>query len=139
MRNPLIKRLPRELKSESGKYIVIFSVFAFAYATVVCWYYYGSEAWSTLFGKKKRVVFAPLFLSFVFIGFYTDSIILISYTDALMLLATILSLSALIKNSDRIKTLSENGGVMHSECGRLRRFRVKSIKENVFWKDKRHR
>ena len=123
----------------AGKYTVLFSVFAFAFATVVCWFYYGSEAWGALFGKKKRAVFAPLFLSFVFLGCYTDSMTLIGITDALMLVATILSLSALIKNSDRIKSLSENGGVMHSECGRLKRLRVKSIKENVSLKDKRHR
>ena len=123
----------------AGKCTVLFSVFAFAFATIVCWYYYGSEAWGTLFGKKKRAAFAPLFLLFVFLGCYTDSMTLISITDALMLVATILSLSALIKNSDRIKALSENGGVMHSGCGRFKHFRLKSIKENVFWKDNRHR
>jgi AGCS family alanine or glycine:cation symporter len=123
----------------AGKYTVLFCVFAFAFATVVCWYYYGSEAWETLFGKKKRVVFPPLFLSFVFLGCYADSMALITVTDALMLVATILSLSALIKNSDRIKTLSENGGVMHSDFGRLKRFRVNSIKENVSSRGKYNR
>ena len=123
----------------AGKCTVLFSVFAFAFATIVCWYYYGSEAWGTLFGKKKRAVFAPLFLSFVFFGCYTDSMTLIGLTDTLMLVATILSLSALIKNSDRIRALSENGGVMHSECGRLKRFRIRSIKGNESLKDKRHR
>ena len=122
-----------------GKCAVIFSVFAFAFATVVCWYYYGSEAWGALFGKKKRVAFTPLFLLFVFVGCYVDSMLLIAMTDALMLVATILTVLALIKNSDRIIALSENGGVMNSEFVRLKRLRVKSIKGNVFWKDKRHR
>ena len=56
-----------------------------------------------------------------------------------MLVATVLTLLALIKNSDRIKILSENGGVMHSDFERLKRLRVKSIKENVSSKEERHR
>jgi AGCS family alanine or glycine:cation symporter len=48
-----------------GKYAVLFCVFAFAFATVICWYYYGSESFSQLFGKSKRAVFLPLFLVFV--------------------------------------------------------------------------
>ena len=123
----------------AGKFAVILSVFAFAFATVICWYYYGSEAWGSLFGKKKRAFFTPLFLSFVFLGCYLGSMILITITDALMLVATVLTLLALIKNSDRIKILSENGGIMHSELGRLKRLCIKSIKENVSSKEERHR
>ena len=122
-----------------GKFTILFSVFAFAFATVICWYYYGSEAWGSLFGKKKRAVFTPMFLLFVFLGCYAKSMLLVALTDGLMLIATVLTLSALIKNSDRIKVLSENGGVMHSERGRLKRFRIKSIKESVSSKGERHR
>ena len=49
-----------------GKVTVAILVFAFAFATVICWYYYGSEAWSSIFGKRKRTLFIPLFLCFVF-------------------------------------------------------------------------
>lgn len=119
----------------AGKLTVLFSVFAFAFATVICWYYYGFEAWSSFFGKKKRAVFTPIFLSFVFLGCYVNSMILVTLTDVLMLVATVLTLLTLIKNSDRIKVLSENGGVVHSDRGRIRRFRVKTIKGNVSSKE----
>ena len=122
-----------------GKYLLTLTVFAFAFATVICWYYYGSEAWGMLFGKRKRVIFLPLFLLFVFYGCFADTSLLITLTDLLMLIATLLTLFALIKSSDRIKELSELGGVLDSENGRLRRLRVKNIKGILSWKGEKHR
>ena len=119
-----------------GKWVVLFSVFAFAFATVICWFYYGSESWSALFGKRKRAVFMPLFLLFVILGCYLDSLLLLSVTDALMLVATLVCLIALIKNSDRITYLSEIGGVLSSDRDRLKRL---SIKGNGFLKGAKRR
>ena len=119
-----------------GKYAVLLCVFAFAFATVICWYYYGTEAWSSLFGRRHRYVFLPIFLLFVILGCYLDSYLLVSTTDALMLLATLLTLSAIMKNSDRVKALSESGGVIDSDSGRLRPFRIKG---SVFSKGEKRR
>lgn len=120
----------------TGKTVILISVFAFAFATVICWYYYGSESWMALFGRKRRLVFLPLFLIAVFLGCFIDTYWLVYATDVLMALATALTLSALIKNSDRVKTLSESGGVIDSERGRLRPFRIKG---SVFSKGERRR
>ena len=114
-----------------GKCAVLFCVFSFAYATVICWFYYGSESFVQIFGKKRKAAFLPLFLIFVAYGCYADAYALVSVTDALMIVATALTLFALIKNSDRIRRLSECGGVVDSEKVRVRQFR---IKENVFLK-----
>ena len=122
-----------------GKVTLAISVFAFAFATVICWYYYGSEAWSTIFGKRKRAIFLPLFLSFVLIGCFADTMLLVSFTDAFMLIATLITLLTLIKISDRIRYLSEIGGVLHSESRRMKRLRAKIIKENVFSKGEQRR
>ena len=111
----------------SGKVVLFLSVFAFAFATLICWYYYGSEAFGTLFGKRKRATFLPLFLLAVFLGCFADTMLLVALTDMLILVATILTLLALIKNSDRIRDLSELGGAMDSESGRLRRLRIRNI------------
>ena len=120
----------------AGKYAVLLCVFALAYATVICWYYYGSESFAQLFGKRRKAVFLPLFLIFVAYGCFANAYTLVSVTDALMTVATLLTLSALIKNSDRIRHLSESGGVVDSERGRVRRFRI--IKSE-FWKGEQHR
>ena len=122
-----------------GKVAVTLCVFAFAYATVICWYYYGSEACGFLFGKRKRAAFLPLFLTFVFVGCFADTMILVSVTDALMLISTVITLLVLIKNSDRIRYLSEIGGVICSDRIRVKRLRAKSIKGNGFSTGERRR
>ena len=96
----------------AGKCLLAFCVFAFAFATVICWYYYGMESWAFAFGKKRRILFLPLFLLSVILGGVLDSYLVISIIDLLMAVITALTLSALIKCSDRIKALSERGGVM---------------------------
>lgn len=123
----------------AGKWVLLFIVFAFAFATVICWYYYGSESWSAIFGKRKRGLFLPLFLLFVFLGCFLDSLVLVFMTDALMLAATVITVSTLIKNSDRIEYLSEIGGVMNSQRVRLKRFRIGKIKGNGFLKGEKRR
>ena len=124
------------LFGSGGKLLVLASVFAFAFATVICWYYYGCESWCALFGRRHRIVFLPLFLCAVFLGCYVDSYTLVSITDALMALATVLTVSALIKNSDRVKALSENSGIIDTDYRRLRPFRIKG---SVFSKGERRR
>ena len=121
---------------EPGKIAVLFSVFSFAFATVICWYYYGSESWCSLFGRRSRVLFLPIFLIAVFVGFYLNTYALVSITDVLMTLATAMTLLALIKNSDRVKALSESGGVIDSDSGRIRPFRIKG---SVFLKGEKRR
>ncbi len=95
-----------------GRYAILLSVFAFAFATVICWYYYGMESFSALFGRKRRILFMPLFVVFVFVGTMSDSLTLVSIIDILMAVLTFLTVIALIKNSDRIKALSERGGII---------------------------
>ena len=109
----------------AGKTATLACVFAFAFATVICWYYYGSECWCALFGRRRRILFLPLFLLAVFLGFYSDEYLLIYLTDILMAIATVLTLATMIKNSDRIRYLSENGGVVDCEKGRVRPFKIK--------------
>ncbi len=117
-----------------GKYIMLFCVLSFAAATVICWYYYGLESFSAIFGTRRRSLFLVFFILFVYLGAYIDSSSLVFAVDLLMLFATVLTLTALIKNSDRIVTLSERGGIISrniksfkkirgsvSERGRLRR------------------
>ena len=123
----------------AGKYLLLFCIFSFAFATVICWYYYGSEAWSAIFGKRKRALFLPHFLLFVYVGCFADTMLLVTLTDAFMLTATVLTICALMKNSDRIRDLSESGGVIDSERIRLRRLRIKAIRGSVSQKEHRHR
>lgn len=119
-----------------GKYVALLSVFAFAFATVICWYYYGMESWAFVFGKKQRIFFSPLFIIFVFVGSFLNSYYTVFVIDALMAVITLLCVTALIKNSDRIKTLSERGGVI--DCDVEKRY-LKGIRGSVLPKARKRR
>ena len=94
-----------------GKWVALILVFFFAFATAICWYYYGLESWGFVFGKKFRALFLPLFVIFTLFG--SNSYITVFIVDVLMSVATVLCVCALMKNSDRIKTLSERGGIIN--------------------------
>ena len=86
-------------------------IFVFAYSTRVCWYYYGSCAFSYLFGRKS-ILFSAIFLLLSSVGAVFDSYIFIRITDVLLFLLSLISLFTLMKNSDRIRLLSERSGLL---------------------------
>ncbi len=91
--------------------LLALSIFAFAYSTVICWYYYGKCALSYLTQKGGRV-FSIIFIFSVFFGAVTPSGYLIVISDYLLFFLCLISLSAVIKNSDRLVFLSENEGLL---------------------------
>lgn len=96
-----------------SEYLVFICIFAFAYSTVICWYYYGSFAYEYLLSAKSGRSFASLFVISAFVGAFVSDDSLIGFTDLILLFLSLISLSALIKNSDRIKTLSERSGLIN--------------------------
>ena len=95
-----------------SEYFLCFCIFAFAYSTVICWYYYGRFAYSCLFRRKSSLLFSVCFLTSAFLGSRVHGDFLIGVTDIILLSLSVISLSALIKNSDRIKFLSERSGII---------------------------
>ena len=114
-----------------GEFAVLFSVSVFGYSTIICWYFYGLESFISLFNRRYSIVFLPIFLCSVFLGTIADNAYLVLITDYLMLVLCIFTLGAIIKNSDRIKFLSEKGGVLSSHRPR--------IKGNVFSKGEKRK
>jgi AGCS family alanine or glycine:cation symporter len=104
-----------------GECVVILLVFAFAYSTVICWYYYGCECLKYLVGDRGFLAFTALFILFSFIGFIIPENILIRVTDVILFLMSLLCISALIKNSERIVTLSEENGLLKKSDSRKKR------------------
>src|SRR5690606_4199494 len=49
-------------------YILAFSVFMFAYSTMISWSYYGERCTVWLFGDRASVYYKVLFLLFTFLG-----------------------------------------------------------------------
>ena len=95
-----------------SEYLLLICIFAFAYSTVVCWYYYGRCAASYLFFGRFGGIYSLVFLFSVFLGGFIDGRSLIASTDIILLFLSLISLSAVIKNSDRIRLLSEKSALI---------------------------
>lgn len=104
-----------------GECAVILLVLAFAYSTVICWYYYGRECLEYLLGDRGRVVFTAVFILFSFMGFVIPEGTLIRLTDTILFLMSLLTVSALIKNSERIVVLSEENRLLKNSDRREKR------------------
>ena len=59
-------------------------------------------------------------MSFCFLGFLISDSLLITVTDYLLFFMTVLTLLVLIKNSERIKSLSEDIGLLKKSYVRKR-------------------
>ena len=86
-------------------YILLILVFAFAYSTLICWYFYGTRC-SKLYFPKIKQIYPFLFLFFVIISRLMDSKTVIYITDFLLLIMTVMTLSAIVKRSDKIAEIS---------------------------------
>ncbi len=91
--------------------LLSFSVFTFAYSTVICWYYYGISALEFLTEGKRRS-FTVLFISALFFGSLLPEKILITLSDYILFFLSLISLFAITKNSDRLIRLSEDSGLI---------------------------
>ncbi len=87
--------------------LVFLSVSVFAFSTVVCWFYYGNECLKFLNLTKLYKIYCIMFLLSVIFGFFVNVELVVRASDFILLALTILSVAAIIKNSDRIKALSE--------------------------------
>lgn len=83
------------------------SVFVFALATAVCWYYYGTVSARYLFGKGATRLLLPAYVTVLLLGGILDTALLAAVSDVLLLLLTLLTAPVIIKSSDRIRNLSE--------------------------------
>lgn len=88
-------------------------IFLFAFSTVVCWYYYGAFSFRYAF-KGASLIYTPLFILAVFMGCFVLPDSTVTLCDLVLLLLSLISLSALFKSSDRIITLSEQSGLVNS-------------------------
>lgn len=86
-----------------------FIVSSFALCTAACWYYYSTECTRLLFGRSCGGIVAAVMALFILIGSYTDGEYLVIASHYLLLILSLLSLSALIKNSDRVIKLTLSG------------------------------
>ena len=82
-----------------GPSILFLSVLAFAFSTVICWFYYGTVCREYIFAEKGGYIYLLIYLIFFVFSYRIDYILLIRVTDFSLFILTVISLSAVIKNA----------------------------------------
>ncbi len=95
----------------TSAYLVLICMVAFAFSTVICWYCYGSRCLSFL-GIRGGIPYMLVYLVSTLSGVFVTDRVLITVTDHVLLLLTVLTVLAIIKNPDRLVRLSENSGLL---------------------------
>lgn len=69
------------------KYVLLLSVFLFAFSTMIAWSYYGMKSWSYLFGNTKKAenIYKVIFLVFVVLGSSASLGAVIDFSDMMIL------------------------------------------------------
>lgn len=94
-----------------GEYVLLFSVTLFAMSSIICWYYYGVKC-VVFLGFKHIWIYSILFICSFYLSLVLDEITLVRISDFFLFVLTLLTSFVLIKSSDRIKRLSELGGLI---------------------------
>jgi AGCS family alanine or glycine:cation symporter len=66
-------------------YVLSFSVFLFAYSTMISWSYYGERCTVWLFGERASIYYKVLFLLFTFLGSVITAINVLAFGDLMIL------------------------------------------------------
>ena len=90
---------------EWSGYILTALILAFAYSTIICWYYYGSECCAIYFPRLKKI-YDFAFPAFICISSYISGEALLYLTDTTLFFMSLITLAAIFKKRERIKELS---------------------------------
>ena len=97
---------------EWSVWLLFLAVAVFAYSTVICWYYYGSECMRYLFGNRSVWVFLALFFVFLILGAVASLPYLLFPTDLILLFMCILTSAAILRGTPEIIRLTHSSGLM---------------------------
>jgi AGCS family alanine or glycine:cation symporter len=82
-----------------GPIILFLSVLAFAFSTVICWFYYGTVCREYILSGRGGALYLTLYLIFFIFSYRIDYALIIYLTDLSLFALTVISLSAVIKNA----------------------------------------
>lgn len=86
-------------------------IFVFAYATIICWFYYGNLAVKYVFGRGT-VLFGIIYLASVLLGGVIGDVFAVKITDIILFCLTVITCTTLIKRSGSLVELSERSGLI---------------------------
>jgi AGCS family alanine or glycine:cation symporter len=78
-------------------YVLALAVVLFAFSTMISWSYYGSKAWTYLFGESRAadLSYKTMFCAFVVVGSSTNLYAVVDFSDAMLFAMSIANLAGL--------------------------------------------
>ena len=76
--------------------ILSFSVFMFAYSTMISWSYYGERCWAYLFGDRSSIIYRILFLVCTFLGSIVSATNILDLSDLMILAMAVPNIIGLV-------------------------------------------
>ena len=84
-------------------YILSFSVFLFAFSTIISWSYYGERCFSFVFGEKHALIYKLLILVVIFLGALATSTAIMDFCDLMILSMSLPNLLGVLLLSGKVK------------------------------------
>lgn len=85
--------------------VLSFSIFMFAFSTLIAWSYYGEIAWAYLFGTKSVIVYKIIYLVFVVIATVVDTNTMVDFASILFLAMAVPNVIGLLVMSGDVKIM----------------------------------
>lgn len=85
--------------------ILTFSIFMFAFSTLISWSYYGEIAWAYLFGSKTILLYKAIFLSFIILATMADTATMVDFSSILFLAMAVPNIFGLFVMSEDVKDM----------------------------------
>ena len=124
--NPIAYASPMELVFDAvrigaGNFalpILLFSIFIFAYSTIICWYYYGCECVAYLGLSRYKSLFLFFFLLFIIFAAFVDTYLAVSLNDYVLLLMSLPTAAAIVNNRKIIKERTFESDIFKKKVGK---------------------
>ncbi|MBE6696378.1 MAG: alanine:cation symporter family protein [Ruminococcaceae bacterium] len=98
---------------KNAGFLISVSIFFFAFATIVCWAFYGENCIRYFVNDSKKVkVFLFIFSVSLIYGSIAMPSLIWSVTDFIISAMTVINIGAVILMADRVKTLSAKYGLL---------------------------
>lgn len=85
--------------------VLSFSIFMFAFSTLIGWSYYGEIAWAYLFGTKSIMVYKTIFLAFIIVATIVNTATMVDFASILFLAMAIPNIFGLLIMSTDVKNM----------------------------------
>jgi alanine or glycine:cation symporter, AGCS family len=85
--------------------VLSFSIFMFAFSTLIAWSYYGEIAWAYLFGTKSIMIYKIIYLAFIIIATIVNTGTMVDFSTVLFLALAIPNIFGLIVMSSEVKIM----------------------------------